>query len=106
MTKYLILYRAPGTAAEQMQSQSPEAAAESMKAWNDWQAKTGDAVVDFGSPTQPVSGADPGSTTSIGGYSLMEADSPDDLQRMLADHPHKAMGGSIEVLELLSIPGM
>ena len=106
MTKYLILYRAPGTAAEQMQSQSPEAAAESMNAWNDWQAKNDKAVVDFGSPTQPVAGSDPGSSTSIGGYSLMEADSLDALEEMLADHPHKAMGGSIEILELLSIPGM
>ncbi|WP_243077283.1 hypothetical protein [Microbacterium sp. SS28] len=106
MSTYLILYRAPGTAADQMADQDPEAAAESMKAWTDWQAKAGDAVVDFGSPTQPVSGADPGSETSIGGYSLVQADSLGELDALLADHPHKAMGGSIEILALLSIPGM
>ncbi|MEU1973676.1 hypothetical protein ABZ477_18615 [Microbacterium sp. NPDC019599] len=106
MTDYLVLYRAQETAAEQMGGQDPEAAAASMKAWTDWQEKAGDAVVDFGSPTQPVAGADEGSTTSIGGYSLMRADSLEDLERLLADHPHKAWGGSIEILELLSIPGM
>ncbi|MFH8252522.1 YciI family protein [Microbacterium sp. B2969] len=106
MTNYLILYRAEGTAADQMTEMSPEDGAASMQAWMDWQAKAGDAVVDFGSPTQPVAGADESSKTSVGGYSLMQADSLDDLQALLEDHPHKAQGGSIEVLELLEIPGM
>lgn len=106
MSTYLVLYRAQSTAAEQMSQLDPEQAAESMQAWTDWQEKAGDTVVDYGSPTQPVSGADEGSSTFIGGYSLMQADSVAELEAALADHPHKAQGGTIEILEVLTLPGM
>ena len=104
MTTYLVLYRDTSTAAEQMAELDPEVAAASMKAWSDWQQKAGDTVVDFGSPTQPVAGADDGATTFIGGYSVMQADSVEDLEATLADHPHKTQGGTIEILELLTLP--
>lgn len=105
MTSYLVLYRADTTAAERLQAMSPDEGAASMQKWMDWQSKAGDTVVDYGSPTQPVAGADEGSTTSIGGYSIMQADSLDELLEKLEYHPHKEMGGRIEVLELLSVPG-
>lgn len=63
-----------------------------------------DAIVDLGSPTQTVGGGEPGSF--IGGYSFMQADSAQSLHAVLADHPHLGWGGTIEVLELLEIPGM
>jgi hypothetical protein len=43
----------------------------------------------------------------VGGYSLMEAGSLDELKGLLDGHPHLMMpDGSIEVLELLPVPGM
>jgi hypothetical protein len=36
MTKYLLLYRAPVSAAEQMASSTPEAAEAGMEAWMAW----------------------------------------------------------------------
>lgn len=36
----------------------------------------------------------------------MQADNLQALQAVLADHPHRGWGGTIEVLELLEIPGM
>lgn len=71
---------------------------------SDGAAKAGEAIVDLGSPTQTVDGGEPGSY--IGGYSIMQAASLDDLQAVLSDHPHKAEGGTIEVLEVLKLPGM
>jgi hypothetical protein len=42
----------------------------------------------------------------IGGYSILQAESHEALAEVLAGHPHLAMGGTIETLEFLSMPGM
>jgi hypothetical protein len=105
MTKYLILYRAPMTAAEQMSNSTPEEAQVGMDAWNAWASKAGSAIVDLGSPTQVVDAA--GDTGDpIGGYSVLQAESAEHLTTVLEGHPHTAMGGRIETLECLSMPGM
>lgn len=108
MTKYLLLYRADVSAADQMANASPEDAQAGMDAWMTWAGKVGSALTDMGSPTQPVAtigGA--GGAGFVGGYSLMEADSLDELEGLLDAHPHLMMeGNSIEVLELLPVPGM
>ena len=49
------------------------------------------------------SGGDSGDP--VGGYSIFEADSPDALAKLLEDHPHRTMGGTIETLAVLSMPG-
>ncbi len=43
MTKYLLLYRAPVSAAEQMASSTPEAAQAGMEAWMAWGERAGSA---------------------------------------------------------------
>lgn len=106
MTKFLVLYRSTSAAAEQMAAADPASGAESMREWMEWAASAGDAVIDLGSPTQTVANPDPGATSFIGGYSLLQADSAETLQTVLQGHPHLAWGGTIEVLELLPIPGM
>ena len=105
MTKYLVLYRSGMTASEQMASSTPEQAQAGMDAWMAWAGQAGDAIVDLGTPTSVV---DPGGDAGdpIGGYSILQADSHDALAAVLENHPHKAMGGTIETLELLSMPGM
>jgi hypothetical protein len=105
MPKYLVLYRSGMTASEQMASNSPEQAQAGMDAWMAWAGQAGNAIVDLGSPTSVV---DPGGDTGdpIGGYSILQAESPESLAAVLDGHPHKAMGGTIQTLELLSMPGM
>ena len=105
MAKYLVLYRQKTTASEQMASSTPEQAQAGMDAWTAWAGQAGDAIVDLGSPTEVV---DPGGDAGdpIGGYSIMQAESYEALSMVLESHPHKAMGGTIETLELLSLPGM
>ena len=105
MTKYLVLYRAKATAAEQMSQNDPGQAEAGMKAWMDWAQQAGDAVVDLGSPLVVV---DPGGDEGdpIGGYSILEAESADGLAALLRDHPHTTWGGTIETLEMLAVPGM
>lgn len=50
MPKFMILYRSPVTAAEQMASGSPEQAQAGMDAWMAWAGKAGAAIVDLGAP--------------------------------------------------------
>ena len=104
MTKYLVLYRATMSAAEQMNQNDPEQAEAGMKAWMDWARGAGDAVVDLGSPLGVV---DPGGDEGdpIAGYSILQAESAEALAALLRNHPHAARGGSIETLEMLAVPG-
>jgi len=105
MTKFLVLYRASTTAAEQMAAGTPEQAQAGMDAWMAWAQKAGDAVVDLGSPLSVVAaGGDAGDP--IGGYSILQAADATALNAVLDGHPHLASGGTIQVLEFLPMPGM
>lgn len=104
MTKYLILYRTPVSAAEQMAANDPEAAQAGMDAWMQWGQRAGSALVDMGSPLQQVTGGHEGDP--IGGYSIMQAESIEALREVLEGHPHTQWGGSIDILEFLPMPGM
>lgn len=105
MPKYLVLYRSPLSVGEQMAAATPEAMQASMNDWMAWGAKAGDALVDFGSPTQPASDGDPGPAGWVGGYSFLQAADVTMLNALLEGHPHMAIG-TIEVLEVLPQPGM
>lgn len=105
MSKFLVLYRATSTAAEQMAAGTPEQAQAGMEAWTAWAQRAGDAVVDLGAPLAVVeAGGDAGDP--IGGYSVLQAEDTEALVKVLDGHPHAAMGGTIEILEFLSMPGM
>ena len=103
MSTYLLLYRADPAAMAAMPEPTPEEGAAMNKAWSDWAARVGGGLVDFGNPTSPVS---PDADASVGGYSLITADSYDDVAALLDGHPHAAMGGTIDVYELVPPPGM
>lgn len=98
MTNYLVLYRSDASAAEQMATATEAEAAAGMQAWMRWFGAAGDAVVDGGAPTE-------GGDGTIGGYSMLQADSRQTVDALLADHPHREVG-TIDVLEVLAVPGM
>ncbi len=109
MTRYMILYRAPVSAREQMAGGTPEQAQAGMEAWMQWAQKAGPAIVDMGAPLAEVSEAGtpvPAAGNIIGGYSILDAESPAALSDVLAGHPHLESGGTIEVHEMLPTPGM
>ena len=101
---FRVLYRAHVTAVEQMAGGTPEQRQAGMRAWMAWGADAGGALVDWGAPTQPTSEADPGPQGRIGGYSIMQAEDLAAIQAILDEHPHTEIG-TIEVLELLEMPG-
>lgn len=103
MSKFLVLYRSDTTAQEQMAGSTPEQRAAGMQAWMDWAAQAGDAVVDLGAP---LAAASPGADARVNGFSILQADSAEAVLKVLAGHPHAAMGGTIDVHEMMSPPGM
>jgi len=111
MKKFLVLYKAPGSAFEQMKSATPEQQKAGMDAWMTWSKKAQSSIVDMGSPLGKSVRVTPGgtspSTNDLGGYSLMQADSKEALAETMKGHPHFMMpDGSIEIVELMPIPGM
>jgi muconolactone delta-isomerase len=99
VSKYLVLYRSPTSAREQMANATPEQQKAGMEAWQSWMTQAGAAIVDFGAPVQGEG--------DVTGYSILQADSRGALDDVLADHPHRHMrGASIDVLEFVALPGM
>jgi hypothetical protein len=110
MTKFMVLYRSAMSAQEQMASGTPEQAQAGMEAWMAWAAKAGDAIIDLGAPLADAAHLGPGSAGGgpehVTGFSVLQAESADALASILDGHPHLGAGGSIDVLEFLSMPGM
>jgi hypothetical protein len=94
-----------------MASNTPEEADAGMQAWMDWGAKTGDALVDFGTPLGVGKEVSPSTvsntTTNVVGYSVVQAESLNAAVEAVKDHPHLMNPGSptIQVYEALDLPG-
>ena len=107
--KYIVLYRAPTSAEEQMKSATPEQAKAGMDAWMKWSKKAASAIVDLGAPTGHAIavGKEAPAPNAVVGYSILQADSRDAACALLEGHPHLTMPGfSIDVHEMLPLPGM
>lgn len=99
MPKYLVLYRSPVSAREQMANATPEQAQAGMNAWLAWADKAGPAIVDLGAPLD--------GDGDVAGFSILQADSRGSIEDVLSDHPHRHLpGASIDVLEFQALPGM
>jgi hypothetical protein len=110
MTKFMVLYRSAMSARDQMAAGTPEQAQAGMDAWMAWAAKAGDAIVDLGAPLADAAHVGPASagegSEHITGFSVLQAESEGAVTALLDGHPHLQMGGSIDVLEFLAMPGM
>jgi hypothetical protein len=111
MKKFLVLYKAPAAAFEQMMKATPEQQKAGMDAWMAWSKKAAASIVDLGAPLGKSlrvtkGGASP-TTNDLGGYSILQGESKEALAGVLLEHPHFMMpDGSIEVVELMPMPGM
>jgi hypothetical protein len=111
MKKFLVLYKASATAFEQMMKATPEQQKAGMDAWMAWSKRAATSIVDMGAPLGKSlrvtkSGASP-ATNDLGGYSILQAESKEALAEVLKGHPHfMTPDGSIEVVEMMPMPGM
>lgn len=111
MKKFLVLYKAPLASFEQMMKATPEQQKAGMDAWMAWGAKAAASIVDMGAPLGKTlkvtpAGASP-TRNDLGGYSIMQGESKEAVAETLKGHPHfMTPDGTIEVVELMPMPGM
>jgi hypothetical protein len=110
MKKFLVLYRAPTAAFEQMMKATPEQQKAGMDAWMAWSKKSAASIVDMGGPLgkslRVTNGGASPQKNDLGGYSVLQAESLEALGASLKGHPHFMMpDGFIEITELMPMPG-
>lgn len=112
MKKFLVLYRAPQSAFEQMMKATPEQQKAGMEAWMAWSKGAAGSLVDMGAPLGKAvrvakGGAVEPSPNDLGGYSIMQAETKEALAAQLKEHPHFMMpDGWIEIVDIMAVPGM
>jgi hypothetical protein len=111
MKKFLVLYKAPTSAFEQMKKATPEQQKAGMDAWTAWGKKAAASIVDMGAPLgkslRVTKQSQSPATNDLGGYSILQGESKEALAETLKGHPHFMMeDGSIEIIEFMQIPGM
>jgi hypothetical protein len=111
MKKFLVLYKAPTSAFEQMRKSTPEQQKAGMDAWMAWSKKAAASIADMGAPLGKSlrvtkGGASP-TTNDLGGYSIMQGESKEAVAESMKGHPHFMMPeATIEIVELMPMPGM
>ncbi len=110
MKNFVVIYHATESAVEQAQNMSPEEMQKGMEQWMAWAAKTGDGLVDLGTPLSggqklSKSGSSP-SDKNVMGDSILQADDMQGAEALLEGHPplEWADGCEIEVHESMPMP--
>lgn len=112
MKKFTVLYFAPIEEQKKMAEKNPAEIIEGMKPWLDWQEKVGDALVEMGAPLingkKITKSGVSDSEKEVAGYSVLQAESIDEVSTLLENHPHLEMmdDAEIEVYEQFPLPGM
>ena len=105
MAQYMITYLGGD------QPSSPEEGKQHFSKYMEWLASLGDAAVSPANPIKNTSTVNPdgtvstGGTTSMSGFTIVEADSMDAALLMAKACPFLDIGGSLEVSELMQMPG-
>lgn len=110
MKKFLVLYKAPVESFEKMmRNVTPEQQQQGMDAWEKWGKQAKKSIVDMGAPLGKALRVEQSGQEAVrndlGGYSIMQADSKEQLAKELSGHPHFMMpDGFIEVTEIMPMP--
>ena len=105
MPQYVIVYLGGN------QPSSPEEGKQHFAKYMDWLSSLGDAVVSPANPLKDTHAVNPngtvtsGGTTSMSGYTIIEADAMEAALSMARACPFLDIGGSLEVSELIEMPG-
>ena len=90
---------------------SPEEGKRRMLEYREWLSSLGDAAVSPANPLKNTSTVNPdgsvssGSRTSMSGYTIVETDSMESALSIAKSCPFLETGGSLEVSELIEMPG-
>jgi hypothetical protein len=117
MKKFLAIYLGSPAAMEKSgwstmdEAKRKKLEASGMKAWGDWMSTHQAAIVEPGGPLGKTKrAAAPGvadTKNSMVGYVLVQAESHEAAAKMFERHPHFTIfpGDSVEIMEVLPIPG-
>ena len=110
MSKFLVLYRAPVSVREQMESSTPDQRQAGMELWRTWAGKAASAIVDLGAPLGDGAIVGDGDAyNDVSGFSILDTVSQQAVIDPLCDHPHLPHArrtGQLEIHELQHPPGM
>jgi len=111
MKKFLILYKSSVPTGQQMATATPEQMKAGMDLWKAWAQEAQKAIVDLGMPLgnskEMAGGSVRPSDSKVSGFSILQAESERAVTDLLKNHPHHhAPGASIEVLQMMPMPGM
>ncbi len=105
MPQYLITYLGSDKPS------SPEQGKRHMLEYKAWLSSLGDSAISPANPLKHTSTVNPdrtvttGSTTSMSGFTIIEADSTEQALLIAKGCPFLDVGGSLEVSELMQMPG-
>jgi hypothetical protein len=105
MPRYMITYLGGD------QPSSPEEGKQHMAKYMDWLSSLGDSAVSPANPLKNTSTVNPdgtvttGGSTRMSGYTIIEVDSMDAALSIAKSCPFLDIGGSLEVSELVEMPG-
>jgi hypothetical protein len=105
MPRYIMIYMGGD------QPSSPEQGQRHFARYREWLSALGDAAISPANPLGPTSTVNPdgsvsaGGSTSMSGYTIVQADSMDAALAMAKSCPFLDIGGSLEVSELMRMPG-
>jgi hypothetical protein len=111
MAKYMVLYSSTSGARELMSQATPAEMQASMAEWIDWKEALDSSIgFEWGLPLQATCEITPSavqaSQSAVSGYAIIEGDK-DAVTESLRSHPHlKRDGATIDMLEMLTMPGM
>ena len=104
MTQYVIVYLGGD------QPSDPEEGRQHFSKYMDWLSSLGEAAVSPANPLKDTSTVNPdgtvttGGTSTMSGYTIIEADSMDTALEIAKACPFLDIGGSLEVSELIQMP--
>jgi len=108
MSKYMLIYQGAATDVSRL---SQEDAAKVLAGWRSWMDKVGPALVDVGTPfgagAAVVDDGSHAEAVALSGYSIVEAGSLDEAQRLAEGHPFLSEGRgnyAIDVYEMMPVP--
>ena len=100
MSRFLVTYHGPGMPDD------PALIEQAKTDFMNWVGQAGSAIVDPGAPLMMVTQVSSGSPTQaveIGGYSIIEAESPEAASGVLESHPYVARGGTLQVNQIIDV---
>jgi hypothetical protein len=105
MSQYVLVYLGGDPPS------SPEEGKRHFSKYTDWLSSLGDAAVSPANPLKDTSTVHPdgtvttGGTTTMSGYTIIQADSMEAALSIAQACPFLEIGGSLEVSELVVMPG-